>query len=118
MLRRWLTDMTERAWRARELRERELRERLRQIAASIGLAEDYIRRQAMPKTAMPKITRVLMSAGETITISGTEPQIEAAARRMVRRTKSCVAVAVVTGYYHVADCDERPTRGGFDPAGN
>lgn len=97
---------------------RSIRQRLGRLKASVELATQYLS-EIMPKPVSdPRISRVLISGGRQLFVQGTDEQIEAAAMGLRRRTRQCVSVAVVTGHYHAADCDSRPRRGGFDPAGN
>ena len=64
-----------------------------------------------------KLSRILISGTERLNVSGTQAEVEAAAMRMSRRTKTCVTVAVAVGHYHRRNCDELP-RGGFTEAGD
>lgn len=65
-----------------------------------------------------RITRLLVPReGAGLCCTGTPAQIEAAARRMAQRTRSCVTIAVVVGQYHLKRCDQVPD-GGYVPEGN
>jgi len=48
----------------------------------------------------------------TLVVTGTQEEIEAAAQRLSRRTRSCVTVAVIVGRYHRRGCDDL-SRGGY-----
>jgi hypothetical protein len=52
-----------------------------------------------------------------VRVTGTQAQIEAAAQRLARRTKSCVMVAVIVANYHTRGCEEHP-RGGYREDGD
>lgn len=91
-----------------------LDDRIRDLERSIQLAENMVRDQ---QEHGMKITRVLLSADQRVTVTGTQDEIDAAARRMARLTRSCVSVAVVVSHYHRRGCGQRP-QGGFEVEGN
>lgn len=92
-------------------RMRALRVRVRNLAASIALAERWYMLGAM------KLTRVLISGPETTVVTGTQSQIDAAAHRMSRRNRACVTISVIVGHYHRRGCQARPS-GGLETEGN
>lgn len=89
-------------WRVLVLMAEAWRKRFSRPAVSY---EDLARESAM------NITRMLCSLGQTLTVTGTEAQVTAAARRMARRTRSCVTICVIVGYYHRRGCDDHPAGG-------
>lgn len=87
-------------------------ERISRLSKSVEVAE-----QRMESEDHMKLSRILISGTERLNVSGTQSEVEAAAMRMSRRTKTCVTVAVAVGHYHRRNCDELP-RGGFTEAGD
>jgi hypothetical protein len=83
----------------------------------ILLADLWYRSQGGRMSDTHKSKRILLGLEERVSVTGTKAEIEAAARRMVRRTKSCVIVTVPVAIYHVRGCDDFPS-GGYNEDGN
>jgi hypothetical protein len=102
-------------WAARKLLVLQIQERLRRLESSVTLAERLV--HGLHAVDSTRVTRILLSGSERITVCGTESEIADAAVRLSRQTKNCVTVAVVVAYHHRRGCDDRRTPG-VDMVGN
>jgi hypothetical protein len=101
-----------------------IRQRIRSLATSVDILDAMLSEQPSTRSAMDEIkrTRLLFSFDRNmkthhVRVTGTQAQIEAAAQRLARRTKSCVMVAVIVANYHTRGCEEHP-RGGYREDGD
>ena len=103
-------------WVARKLVVAKIEQLEERVLVVLADAWRNDQREPTVKTDV-RFTRVLLSAGELVVVTGTDDEIAAAAAHLSSRTKACVSVAVIVAIHHRRGCSDRRD-GGVETVGN